>query len=195
MKKIFSILEVLVVLFCLFGCSRTFTSEEEDKATDEFMPKITDAFLSKDADKIRALMSVVALEQADDIEEGIKYTLVLLKDEAITIEPKGIAYGEHTGNPAYHKSMEGNIDIFTESGKKYNLYFLYYYEYKSKLNAWGGRTATEADKDMLGVYRMKLTDMSTLPENYHNKIFGGGFDRAGIYWPGWDEYYDPKLIL
>lgn len=164
------IILVILLFFLVFRICLNFNKDKELHLTPERQAKLiaTDminSFKENDKDRLKILFSKYILE---------KYNIDLQIDEAFKfIDGKIVSYNEPFGQAAemmtngyggyvYYELKGEIIQIKTDKGKSYNMYFFSY-----KIN--------EDNKDAVGVYCIMI--VSKNEENKNEKIFIGNIDE------------------
>jgi hypothetical protein len=170
---------IVAMLLLLSGCSVLRESAvDEEKETEQMAQSIITAIDNRDEEKLRNVLSPSAVLEAYDLNEGSRYTNELYEGIFVSYEKKGIAYGDHFGQPGRTKYAEAHY-IVTTSEDTYILYFLYW-------------IIEDANPSAQGVYRIKLAKY-TDAESDESFNYGNYYNRPGIYHPGWDVQPDSAV--
>jgi hypothetical protein len=179
MKKVLLIFGMLILVFSLSGCSVIggfFT--DESTITERMAKYIVSALDTHDEDALKAVFSPKALEEANDLDVGIQYTFSLYSGPSVEIEKWKSSGSYHYGSPGNTKKVDAFFIVTTDQSKYY-LYFEYWY-------------VQEADSRAIGIAKIKLSDFVAANET-QDFWYGLGYNRPGIYHPGWDVQPDSAV--
>lgn len=176
-KHVLIWVEVFVLLVSLFGCARSSGlrgTNAELRLTERIAQEIMSSIESEDAAALRATFSDEAKINAFDFDKGIDYTFGLFEGKVVSISKSGTILKEHIEKSNDIKEISGKYKILTDENVEYLLYYQYYYVY-------------ESNPKMIGVYKIKLTNLTTLTTSIKDTMFGANQSYAGVYSPSWDE--------
>jgi hypothetical protein len=177
MRKIVVLLGVIMLMVSLVGCTSIFKDLflDEKREADKMALEIIEALENEDEDALRNLFSAEALEESEDFDTGFEYIMEIYRGSAVNIGDDYPRVSDHFGPPGRTKMLESAYWVETDKGS-----YLLYFEY------W---VIQEQDPSELGIYKIKLDTQET-SENA-DFIGGSGYDRPGIYHPGWDDDIAP----
>lgn len=162
---------------CFLTSCQTFRSKELSETNDkleileETAQSIIKAFEENDLTMLKTVLSRKALETID-LEEGFAYSCELLESDIAKIEQKGCPIEAHFDSGKSSKKADASFNITTESGKRFNLFFEYWY-------------TNEFDESQIGVNRIKVSNRNEAMSDPNFKP-GRLYNRSGIYNPAWD---------
>jgi len=181
-KKAILILEVVFIMFVLSSCTllRTIVLDEYAES-DKVAQLAVTAIEDKDEQALIGLFSKRALDDSDDLEEGMKYSFDLYEGDCLEIERSYCIVASHYGYPGNGKWTDTRYKVTTTEGA-YWLYFEYVLIDGSHSDAEGIYS--------LWLYEDETTqkDVDALSEEHSDKT--GLPYHAGIYHPGWDGKYE-----
>jgi predicted small lipoprotein YifL len=174
MKKLLTILGVILIMLSLAGCLSGLNAYPGDDKVkpDEMAQRIVDALDAKDKEALKAVFSEKALSEADDLDEGIAYIFDQYKGFSAEITTPGNTVVSHFGLPERTKVFYAKYFVTTDQGE-YVLCFTYW-------------AIEDTDSTMVGVNDMRLLTSEEW-EHLGSSIYGKSPDPIGIYHPGWDE--------
>lgn len=118
------------------------------------------------------VLSESCMEQLD-LKKGFLYSCDLIDGEIVEIEQLGCPITSHREGKKVSIKADASFLITTSSGKKYNLYFEYWYK-------------NDFYENKIGVDRIKVSDIDISKSNL-KYISGRFYQRSGIYCPDWDD--------